>query len=82
MLVKLLKSTKYKGEILSPGTHDVIQKSAKEWIKLGIAVEVSQEKRTAKVVKKESKETENYKSDEKLKTLQSEAESLDVDLKD
>lgn len=82
MTVKLLKSTKYKGKILSPGTHDVIQKSAKEWIKLGIAVEVSQEKQTAKVVKKESKETENDKSDEKLKTLQSEAESLDVDLKD
>ena len=40
MLVKLLKSTKYKKKMLPPGTHDVIQKSAKEWIKIGIAVEV------------------------------------------
>jgi len=73
MTVELRKSTKYKGKILSPGTHDVIQKSAKEWIKLGIAVEVS-------VTKKESKKIGSFKEDEKKKTLQDEVELPNVDL--
>lgn len=73
--------------MISPGTHDVIQKSAKEWIKIGIAKEVKEEKKTSTpppvttAVITPPKEGDNAQStdDMTLEELQSAAKKLDIE---
>jgi len=78
MIVKLFKSTKYKKKILSPGTHDVTQKSAKEWIKIGIAREVTEDKKN--LTAKKEKTAVEIMDDGQLAELQVAAKELKIDI--
>jgi len=82
MLVKLLKSTKYKGKMLFPGTHDVIQKSAKEWIKNGMAKEVKEAKKTSDDTAKTVKTQTDIMNEGQLAELQAVAKELEIDIED
>ena len=77
MKVQLLKTTKYKKKMLSPGMHDVIQKCAKEWIKIGIAREIAENKKSQQP-KKDKTPVEVIQEGE-LAELQAAAKELEID---
>lgn len=78
MKVELFKTTKYKKKMLSPGTYDVTQKCAKEWIKIGIAKEIAEPKKNSST--KKDKNPVDIMQEGELVELKAVAKELEIDV--
>jgi hypothetical protein len=75
MKIRLAKSTKYKGKILTPGIYEVTKKKGMECIKLGIANEIE----TLNSSANKNKSTSEVVEEGLFYQLQAEAKALGID---